>query len=618
MSTITPGYCPMPGAHYLSPQTSSRVPRRYLFFDTEAWRTETPAGEVQTWRLGVSATVTWRERTQTWTEPKFTRHATPESLWEVICAFAKKDARTVVVAHNLAYDLRIAMGLTIMPEWGWAVERPTFSGEHVSLEATKDGKRLLFVDSLSVIPHGLATIGAWLGTPKPELPDNDGAEADWWERCEADVAILAKAYITIVDWLARDDIGGWARTGPGIGWHVMLRSHLADKVLVHNRPEVRDAEAAAMYSGRAEVWKHGNLKGGPWYEWDYALAYANVCAQNPLPTVLVDEVRGCKLERIQRSWPAYTWLVEAEATTDVPVLPWTDEVGICWPVGTFSGWWWDHELVNAVEAGAKVKVRRAYRYKAAPWLSSWALWCMDQVNDVSSPEAKIRGAAAKHWQRAIPGRTAMKFKPWEHKGDAWVPGVGYMPLLDHDTGARGAALTLGDQRWEAWTEQWWDQALPQVLSSVMAYSRTRLWHAMVTAGFENIACCHTDNLWVNKAGHDRLTEAVADGYLWSLRLKNTEPWLKPTAPQLVEGSSYRIMAGVPRNTWVDEEGKRWGEVWEGATEAFNQGHPSEVHIRKIPIKLKTVDTRRLHLPGGLTAPFTVAGGIRQARAEEAS
>ena len=333
-TTGTPSpFVPLFGSHYLHAQKTSRVPRRYVFFDTEAHREQVDGGEVQRWRLGVTGTVLWNVDKKAWGPLRLTRHESTASLWAAITAKAAKDARTVAVAHNLAYDLRISGGLELLPLMGWAIEKPTFSGDHVGLEVVKGDRRLVLIDSLSVIPHGLATIGAWLGTPKPPLPADDAPADVWWDRCEADVRILAEAYMIIIRWLDEGDLGGWARSGPGIGWHVMLRSHLADNVLVHHREEVRDAEAAAMYAGRAEVWQHGALKGGPWYEWDFALAYGNVCAENNLPAVLLDQVRGVKLARIEKGGPAYSWLVEAEITTDVPVLPWQDTLGICWPIG---------------------------------------------------------------------------------------------------------------------------------------------------------------------------------------------------------------------------------------------------------------------------------------------
>jgi hypothetical protein len=398
----------------------------------------------------------------------------------------------------------------------------------------------------------------------------------------------------------------------------MLRRHLDDDVLVHNRLEVREAESQAMYAGRCEVWKHGKLSGGTWHEWDYALAYANVCAENELPTTLVDQALSPRLHKVLGGSPGRQALVRAAITTDVPVLPYTDDAGICWPVGTFIGWYWAQELSLAVENGVQVKPITAWRYRAAPWLSSWAQWCMAQVADDSTPEARIRGLAAKHWTRAVPGRSAMQYRAWEDKGDAWQPGVGYMPLLDLDTGKRGAALTLGHQRWEAWSKQWWDNALPQLLSSVMAHCRVRLWHALQTAGFEHVAYCDTDSVIVDGIGHQRLSEAIADGYLWSLRYKGPHNGLEVTAPQLVEGSTYRRLAGVPKGARRTGASTYVGDEWDGVTTSINRGHPGEVRVRQARIALSGIDTRRQHLPGGATAPFTVVNGVRQLPQEAAS
>src|SRR5271170_1323532 len=159
MSTVDVAFAPLFGAHWLHPQKTSRVPRRFVFFDTEAWRDLKNGGETQTWRLGVSACVKWREASQSWSPIETERHGTKESLIERIVSYARKSARTVVVAHNLAYDLRIGGLLVGLVGQGWTIERPTFTSEHVSFEATKDGAKLVFVDSLSLVPLGLAKVG---------------------------------------------------------------------------------------------------------------------------------------------------------------------------------------------------------------------------------------------------------------------------------------------------------------------------------------------------------------------------------------------------------------------------------------------------------------------------
>lgn len=611
-------WAPAGGAHYLHPQVSSRVPRRYVFLDTEAWRRPAAGGEDQVWRLGVTASVKWREGSGTWSPIEPVRHRTPDELWQAVTAFARTDARTVVVAHNLAYDLRISGALAWLVANGWAVERPTLSGEHVSLEVTRDRLRLVLVDSISLLPTGLAHLGKLLGEPKPELPDGAADEEDWWHRCEQDVRILARAYMAVMGWLREDDLGGWARTGAGIGWHTLLRRHLDAKVLVHRDLAAREAEAAAMYAGRAEVHRHGPHHGGPFWEWDYTMAYGNVMATTSLPAVLTGMVRGKTLAGMQASWPSWRWLVRARVDQDLPVLPWRDATGICWPTGTLEGWWWDVELVAAEAAGARVRPLQSYRYVASPWLAGWAEWAMGLAGDTSTPEAAVIGVAAKQWCRSVPGRTAMQYRAWEHAGDAYAPGVGYMPMLDVDSGARGSCLTIGDQRWEAWSSAWWDNALPQVLSCVMAVSRVRLWDALVAAGLDHVLYCDTDGLIVDNDGHARLSEATAAGRLAGLRVKAHHSYLDLLAPQLVEGSTFRRLAGIPRGARRRADGTYSAEVWEGITGAMSAGHPDQVHVRQVTMRLEGTDTRRLHLPGGATAPFTVAGGVRSPAVEEAS
>ena len=604
-----PAWAALGGAHYLTAQVSSRVPRRYVFIDTEAHRQQTGNGEAQHWRLGVSAIVKWRDKSGTWSPVKTVRHQTSADLWQTISDAGCKHARTVVVAHNMAYDLRISDGLRWLTDNGWTISKPSLSGERISLDATKDERVLCLVDSLSVLPVSLTKLGTLGGLGKPDLPDEDASDADWWARCETDVQILARAYMIIIDWLRADDIGGWAKTGAGMGWHTLLRRHLGDKVLVHSQPDVREIEGQAMYGGRAECWRHGHLRGQKWHEWDYTMAYGNICATKPLPTSLISHLRGTNLVRTIRENDHYLYLCHAQVDQPVPVLPHQGPNGIWWPVGTFEGWYWGHELQRAIGTGAKVRVNQAYKYRATPWLAPWANWAMGVASDTSSPEATIRALAAKQWTRTVPGRSAMRYRAWEAKGDAYSPGVSYMPMLDLGTGARGAMLTLGALRWEAWATHWWSQALPQVLSAIMAYCRVNLWDAMTTAGLGHLAYVDTDCVIADDIGHSRIAAAVASGTLTGLRYKGTHDHLELIAPQLVEGSTYRRLAGLPRGAKRRTHDTYEVEVWDGLVSSLAGQRPDRVDIHHRQVQVSGTDTRRAHLANGLTEAYQVTNGV---------
>jgi hypothetical protein len=604
-------WSPMPGAHYLHPQRSTRVPRRYVFIDTEAYRDTGPDEELQTWRLGVSACVKWRPQSGTWSPVVPVRHDTPEDLWREVTEFARKDARTVVVAHNMAYDLRISRGLEVLPQMGWDVTKLSLTARHITVDLERDHRHLVLVDSTTVVPRTMATIGDWKGDPKPVLPANDAPECLLWDRCVADVELLAWAYMEVVDWLRRDDLGCWARTGAGMGWSTMLRGFLRDGVLVHGDSAHHELEGRSSYAGRCEVWRWGKQTAGPFTEWDYELAYAGVMRDESLPTVYQGQVFGVPVADMVATSATDAYLCQARVETTAPVLPWRDDRGVLWPVGRFEGFWWHWELAAAIEAGAAVELGWAHHYRSSPWLADWAWWVTELVSDRSSGEARVRGAVAKHWQRSLVGRSAMRYAAWEERGEAWEQGLHYWPLVQHETGKRGAAVMLGNRRFEAWEQRFWDSALPQLLSSVMAHCRVRLWRAMAVAGHSHLVYLDSDCLVTDPVGSARLAAATAAGELPGLRIKGVHPDLCPIAPQLIEGSTYRKLAGVPRAATRTGEYSYDGERWEGIKSTLAGGSPGSVKVAKLHQTIRPTDWRRAHLDGGRTRPYEVIDGTRE-------
>ena len=79
----------------------------------------------------------------------------------------------MVVAHNLGYDLRVSRAFDVLPAMGWTVGRPVLAGDHVSVDATCEGKTLCLVDSRTVLPTSLAELATKMGKTKVPLP-NDG------------------------------------------------------------------------------------------------------------------------------------------------------------------------------------------------------------------------------------------------------------------------------------------------------------------------------------------------------------------------------------------------------------------------------------------------------------
>lgn len=596
--------------HLLHAQKTSRHPRRYVFFDTEARRVKQRGVETQTWRLGCSLQAEWLPRKESFALGAVVRHPSPDDLWSVIGECAHPCTRTVAVAHNLGYDLRIADAFTLLPANGFAIQNLILSPEHVGFDAVRDTETITLIDSHTVLPRSLAFIGKVTGWVKTPLPNDDDDDEIWWQHCEADVELLARAYLSVLTRMRRDDLGGWARTGSGLGWHTLLRKHLEDKVLVHKDDAVRSIELEASYGGRAEAWRWGRITRTTLHEWDYELAYAHIARDYELPARLTGRIERPSIGFLRSRYPRVRFLCHAQVVLGLPVLPTRDAHGIYFPTGSIEGWWWDVELEEAITAGATVDLLEAYCYQALPWLRSWATWVIGAARERGDADSAIFAVAAKHWARAVIGRSAMRYSEWGMRGDAFVPGANYAEVLDWDTGKVGAMAQIAGDRWESWDRTWSDSALPQLWSAVNAHSRVNLWRSMNVAGLEHVLYVDTDALIVDEEGDERLRVATLAGDLGSLRHKQTLHDLEIASHRSLHGQGWRRLAGISRKAVRDDEGVYHSESWERLPAALSAGHFDRVIVRHVEARLQGQDWHRIHCEGGATKPYEAVNGKR--------
>ena len=586
-------------AHWIPPIKSTRTPSRHIILDCEAHRSPEAHGERQTWRLAVTAAVQRPDRSRAWSETRWGRHRTPEDLWRWVADVCDGGGRTVLVAHNLGYDLRIAQAFHWLPRLGFDLQH--LRTDHGAASASWAGPRgqLLMTDSLAWLPVSLAAIGDLLGIKKPDLPEEADGDEAWWTRCEADVRILREAWLHLVDWVDLDDLGAWRASGAGQAWNHWRHRHYTHRVLALHVPAVRDAERESIYAGRCEAWRWGNPGRGPWDDWDHSLAYARVCAEIDLPV----RYRLTRRAGTRRAWirdrERYEVLALVDIETDVPVVPTLHEGRRVWPVGRFRSWLWAAEVDLLEQAGGTAVPVMWHCYDGAPALRSWALWAIDVVEGPGAHERPLERLAVKHWTRALPGRFGARYADWERYGDA-KHGDGALTVhLDPESGRRYRVLDLAGGAIAEGEPLDVPDSAPAVLSRITAECRIRLWRAMTTAGLDSIAYVDTDGLIVDREGSARLRDAGLPG----LRRKARYKVLRVYGPRQFVADEKLKAAGIPKGA-VYLGGGRWGgDVWESLPAALATGRPGEVRIRERVWNLAGTDERRIHLPGGETDPL---------------
>src|SRR6058998_234255 len=105
--------------HYLRPNESSRYPRRIIVVDAEAKVRERKTGETHTMRLAVASYDMLPKGGGTPERSETITAYDPAELWAWVDKHTKSKTRTVLFAHNLAYDLRVTDGIAELARLGW-------------------------------------------------------------------------------------------------------------------------------------------------------------------------------------------------------------------------------------------------------------------------------------------------------------------------------------------------------------------------------------------------------------------------------------------------------------------------------------------------------------------
>lgn len=585
-----------PRAHYVNRNHATRIPRAFIYLDTETWRAREGRSEIQRWRLGVAAFDRRRADRDGWRERDWCRADTPAALWDWVTARCRTKARTVLVAHNLAFDLRISDAFVELPARGWRCVFVRLDGGQAMAIWRKETRTLCMVDSLAWVPGSLEKLGTLVGMEKVNLPADDAPVALWWERCVRDVEILAEVWRRLMVWVEADDLGNWKPTGAGQSWAAYRHRFKPHELLVHEDDDCRAAERAATMTGRTEAWRVGKLTGGPFVEWDFETAYCRIGAECDVPTQLCGELQRPNLRKVLGAADRGRVLAECTVTTEVPTVPQRGGGGISWPVGCFRTTLWDNELALALDRGATVTIDRAWVYRRSPALADFCAWVLDGLrSDGGHPDPVVR-LALKHWSRALIGRTAAQWSRWDLIGHHPTAGVSLGRAYDKDAGETFRFLQVGHDLMRARATKENPDAMVSIMGWVMAEARVRLWGAMEAAGLEHVMYVDTDSVIVDQEGDHALSQARLPHF----RVKQIFGSLEVFGPrQIVPGGVLRA-SGVPRGARPLGDQVWEGEVWTGIGRSLEAGENDLVRVALRRFRLSGTDRRRGHSPDGST------------------
>lgn len=590
------------GPHYLRTNLQTRLPRRHVFFDTEATVTYSGGVQLQEWRCGVAR---FRDADTRRPEPRTyeTDYLSPEDLWRDISDFTRQGCRTILWAHNLAYDLRISRAFVALPALGWSLRAIVLDGMACWARFQRGKASLVCTDLSSWVPVPLARISSDVNIPRYPLPTDASDLAGLLKRCRGDVAVLACAVLEILDWIEREDLGNWQITGSAQAWSCFRHRFLKDKLLVHNDARVRDTERRAIWAGRTETWRHGVYNGGGFAEFDLETAYARIARDCSLPLQYVGVVPRVSQRHFEEWRQSRCLLSECTVTTDTPVVPTQHDGRIVWPVGTFRTVLWDTEAGAAIQRGAKVRFYRTAVYTRAPVLREWATWILASLAPDNLELSQLQRRVLKVWSRSLIGRFSLRYRSWSPMGESTESDL-YLSKLTGKREAKAAAIMqVGRDLLELGALEDHENALPQITGYITAECRVRMLDLIDTAGEQNVYYMDTDSLIVNGAGARRLRLRIARDGAYGLREKAAISRLELSGPRNLTVDEQPRIAGVPRRAERLSQDHYFGSVWQGLSEALATGTPDRVVIHERAFHITATDHRREWIDSGRTRPY---------------
>lgn len=589
--------------HFIRRNEANRYPRRIITLDCEAMIQETKSGERQTFRLAVASFDLINQADLQSAKTEWESFDDAESLWSWVEKHCKTKSRTVLVAHNLSYDLRISDGMRILQARGWELAFLALDSSRCCARFKRKGASLVMVDLNSWLPTTLAKVASCLGRRKRRLPKQSDPAEKWQRYCRNDVEITREAFLRILRYLESSDLGNFRMTGPAMAMGAYRHRFLPPiGLLAHREKPILDTERMAAWAGRCEVWQHGEIE-GPLYEWDFRLAYLNIATTTSLPVRLRGEANEMSIANLRRLSKHRAILAECYVRTDQAVLPARLNGGVGWPVGEFNTVLWDNELLSAHASGAEITIGRAWVYMTFPALAEWAIWLRGLLASDGLPVDALERIMLKDWARSLIGRFGARWPQWEKVAKLPNSDLQLVPYVVHETGEEGAYLQNGHNWFEKTGMVDAPDAMPAIMGYIMAESRVRLLNAAMKAGLENIVYMDTDSLIVNADGNERLSAVNPGDIAGEFVCKAEYKRGLFLGPRQIKLDSELRIAGLPKS--AIQRGPRSFEatVWEGMAEGIRRGHHGEVRIYRRAVRVRGIDKRRRHLAGGATVPY---------------
>ncbi len=581
----------------------TEFPPRLIFFDTET--TPVKISDHKTRHdLRLGCAVYWqrpaprRPEREVWLEFR-----DADALWDFVEQHAYKGERLVVVAHNLAFDGTVTAAFPSLLARGWIVKALISERSLNIWRFVKDGRAIMFMDSLNLFRAPLADLGDVLGVPKLPIDFDTATDAELSAYCKRDVEILLALFRRYGDFLRRHDLGSFRPTIASQALGTYQHKYMKKPIYIHANPYATAIERRGYHGGRCECYFLGDLPDGTYYHLDVNSLYPHIMASTPVPWRLIGVRLDCEFGEFEDIIQKHTLIADVLLDTNVPAYPHVIEGRLTFPVGKFWTTLAGPELVHAWEGGRVLDVGEVALYDSAVLFA-------DFVRDMYDLRLRYRrgrnqpfSAFCKYLMNSLYGKFGQMGRTWRRLGDAppsdvWYD-IGYCgdgtPYVERAIGGKHEALEVGGNSVNTFV------AIPAVITSA---GRLFLWDLLERAGVDHVFYCDTDSVLVDQEGYRALRGHVARGrVLGKLRLIQRVESGTIRGPKDYTFGNRTAMKGIRRTAEKLGEGRYKQDAFPSFRAILESGDLTEFVVKKQVKTLSREYSKGVLLPTGRVVPI---------------
>lgn len=590
--------------HRLRENKGLERPTLRMFVDTEARRKRHPdKSETQTlwfgWTCYEHEQTHFGRTTKAQTWKRFT---TAAEFWALVDEIALPKKALYVYAHNWDYDAAM-IELQAQAELNdWVNVSYVRSTHFLWAKFRREKSSLIFVDTLNYFPVSLTSLGESMPVPKLTMPGPRAGAAKWDEYCKRDVEVLRYAVNALIDVVADNELGNFAKTAASQAFNAYKHRYMVERPLIINDPVIEKIERDSYHGGRVEVFNAAPIEDDVYYL-DVNSMYPYVMKENVYPYEKWLRRKSATVRDVETWIKTSSIVAECLIETETPIYPKYIDTILCFPIGQFWATLTTPEIEEALKRGHLKAVGSIVVYRNAPLFREY-------VTDLYALRRKYQAEGNKAFATVVKLLLNSLYGKFGQRGRRWLPcpEIGDCPVDDFLVDCMGDGrplshrLRFGQVIHEIKDEESFD-SMPVIAAHVTAFARIYLWQLIEKAGEKHVFYCDTDSLFCDPRGFRNLDALIDPGELGLVKVEGKAERAHFRGPKYYQWGTVTHRKGIRANALEIAPDVFEQAQFESYDRALAGGHDGQITVRQI-IKRVTGRYRKGDiLPDGSVRPF---------------